>query len=93
MEQNREIVYISRNWRGTPLIMETVVNLIVSKYDYIKKLGAKEFRKLSEVKKVLIKEDRKNNTDIASQRISSEHAVKFMESFRIVADYYRNRRK
>ena len=41
----------------------------------------------------LTKEDKKNNTDIASQRVYNEHAIGFIKRFKIVAERYRNRRK
>ncbi len=44
-------------------------------------------------KNPLTKEDKKNNTNIASQRVSNEHAIGFIKRFKIVADRYRNRRK
>ena len=42
---------------------------------------------------LLPKKKRKNNTNIASQRVSNEHAIGFIKRFKIVADRYRNRRK
>ena len=44
-------------------------------------------------KNPLSKEHKKNNTSIASQRVSNEHAIGFIKRFKIVADRYRNRRK
>ena len=44
-------------------------------------------------KNPLTKEDKKNNTEIASQRVRNEHAIGFIKRFKIVSDRYRNRRK
>ena len=44
-------------------------------------------------KNPLSKEDKKNNTKIASQRVRNEHAIGFIKRFKIVSDRYRNRRK
>ena len=44
-------------------------------------------------KNPLTKEDKKNNTSIASHRVSNEHAIEFVKRFKSVSDRYRNRRK
>ena len=44
-------------------------------------------------KNSLSKEEKKNNTKIASQRVGNEHAIGFIKRFKIVADRYRTRRK
>lgn len=38
-------------------------------------------------------EDKRNNRNIASQRITNEHVIGSIKRFKIVADRYRNRRK
>lgn len=43
--------------------------------------------------KPLTKEDKQNNTNIASQRVFNEHAIGFIKRFKIIVDRYRNRRK
>ena len=63
-------------------------------YQGIQKIHSNTFLpKKKSKRKPLTKEDRKNNTNIASQRVSNEHAIGFIKRFKIVADRYCNRRK
>jgi len=40
----------------------------------------------------LTKQDRRKNREISRQRIFVEHTIRFLERFRILSEYYRNRR-
>lgn len=41
----------------------------------------------------LTKEDKKNNTKLASERVLNENVIGMVKRFKIIADKYRNRRK
>ena len=41
----------------------------------------------------LTKEDKKNNKDLASNRVLNENVIGMLKRFKIIADKYRNRRK
>jgi hypothetical protein len=44
-------------------------------------------------KQPLTKEDKRNNRDISSERVTNEHAIGFLKRFKILSERYRNRRK
>ena len=44
-------------------------------------------------KKLLTKEDKVRNRQIASERVTNEHAIGFLKRFKILSEKYRNRRK
>lgn len=44
-------------------------------------------------KNPLTLEDKQNNRNLSSQRVSNEHIIGMIKRFKIVADRYRNRRK
>lgn len=71
------------------------INIIVdSGYQGIQKIHSNSLlpRKKSK-KKPLTTEDKKNNRNIASQRVTCEHIIGRIKRFKIIADRYRNRRK
>lgn len=47
----------------------------------------------SSKKHPLMREDRKNNQKLASERVLNENVIGMLKRFRIIADKYRNRRK
>jgi len=62
-------------------------------YQGIEKIHANsELPKKRSKKKHLSKEDKRSNRDIASERVSNEHAIGFVKRFRIISEKYRNRR-
>ncbi len=75
--------------------MQSEVQMIVdSGYQWVQKIHSNRLLPKKKSKKnPLTKEDKKNNTKIASQRVSNEHAIGFIKRFKIVSDRYRNRRK
>lgn len=44
-------------------------------------------------KNPLTKEDKKNNQQIASERVANENVIGMLKRFKIISDKYRNRRK
>lgn len=44
-------------------------------------------------KKKLTREEKEENRQIASERVSNEHAIGFLKRFKILSERYRNRRK
>ncbi len=65
-----------------------------SGYQGMKKLHSNSFLpKKKSKKKPLTNEDKKNNQNIASQRVTCEHIIGRIKRFKIIADRYRNRRK
>lgn len=75
-------------------IQSTVKVIVDSGYQGLQKIHSNTLLPKKKSKKnPLSKEDKKNNTSIASQRVSNEHAIGFIKRFKIVADRYRNRRK
>lgn len=44
-------------------------------------------------KKKLTREEKKENRDISSLRVSNEHAIGFVKRFKVLSERYRNRRK
>ena len=76
------------------LVHNNVKIIVDTGYQGLQKIHSNVFLpKKKSKKKPLTKEDKKNNTNIASQRVSNEHAIGFIKRFKIVADRYRNRRK
>ena len=59
-------------------------------YQGIQKIHAKS--KLPK-KKPLAKEDKKNNRQLASERVLNENVIGVLKRFKIIEDRYRNRRK
>jgi hypothetical protein len=49
--------------------------------------------KKSSKRKPLTKEDKKQNREIASQRVLNENVIGSLKRFKIISDRYRNRRK
>lgn len=84
-----------RLFKESQIGVQNKVKIIVdSGYQGLQKIHSNTFLpKKKRKKKPLTKEDKKNNTNIASQRVSNEHAIGFIKRFKIVADRYRNRRK
>jgi hypothetical protein len=41
----------------------------------------------------LSKDDKKNNRELESQRVLNENVIGTLKRFKIIADWYRNRRK
>lgn len=63
-------------------------------YQGIKKLHQNSsLPKKKSKKKPLSKEDKKQNKQISSERVTNEHVIGKIKRFKIVADRYRNRRK
>jgi hypothetical protein len=63
-------------------------------YQGIQKLHAKsELPKKKTKKKLLTKDDKKKNQEIASERVANENVIGMMKRFKILSDQYRNRRK
>ena len=76
------------------LVHNNVKIIVDTGYQGLQKIHSNAFLpKKKSKKKPLTKEDKKDNTNIASQRVSNEHAIGFIKRFKIVADRYRNRRK
>jgi hypothetical protein len=82
-------------FKESRLVVQDSVQLIVdSGYQGLQKIHSNTLLpKKKRKNKPLTKEEKKNNTNIASQRVSNEHAIGFIKRFKIVADRYRNRRK
>ena len=82
-------------FKESRFVVQDRVQLIVdSGYQGLQKIHSNTLLpKKKRKNKPLTKEDKKNNTNIASQRVSNEHAIGFIKRFKIVADRYRNRRK
>jgi hypothetical protein len=82
-------------FKESKIVIQNKVKVIVdSGYQGLQKIHSNTFLpKKKRKNKPLTKEDKKNNTNIASQRVSNEHAIGFIKRFKIVADRYRNRRK
>jgi hypothetical protein len=82
-------------FKESHVVVQTKVTLIVdSGYQGLQKIhGNTLLPKKKSKNKPLTKEDKKNNTNIASRRVYNEHAIGFIKRFKIVADRYRNRRK
>jgi hypothetical protein len=82
-------------FKESNIFVQDHVSIIVdSGYQGLQKIHGNTFLPKKKSKKnPLTKEDKKNNTNIASQRVSNEHAIGFIKRFKIVADRYRNRRK
>ncbi len=82
-------------FKESNVVVQSKVKIIVdSGYQGLQKIHDNTFLpKKKRKNKPLTKEDKKNNTAIASQRVSNEHAIGFIKRFKIVADRYRNRRK
>lgn len=82
-------------FKESRLVVQDRVQLIVdSGYQGLQKIHSNTLLpKKKRKNKPLTKEEKKNNTNIASQRVSNEHAIGFIKRFKIVADRYRNRRK
>lgn len=76
------------------MIQSNIKIIADSGYQGLKKIHANALLPKKKGKnKPLTKDDKKNNTNIASLRVSNEHAIGFIKRFKIVADRYRNRRK
>ena len=82
-------------FKESNVLVHNKVKIIVDTgYQGLQKIHSNVFLPKKKSKKnPLTKEDKKNNTNIASQRVSNEHAIGFIKRFKIVADRYRNRRK
>jgi len=82
-------------FKESNIFVQNSVKIIVdSGYQGLQKFHSNTFLPKKKSKnKSLTKEDKKNNTNIASQRVSNEHAIGFIKRFKIVAERYRNRRK
>jgi hypothetical protein len=82
-------------FKESRFVVQDRVQLIVdSGYQGLQKIHSNTLLpKKKRKNKPLTKEEKKNNTNIASQRVSNEHAIGFIKRFKIVADRYRNRRK
>ena len=52
-----------------------------------------ELPKKKSAKNPLSKDDKKNNRELASQRVLNENVIGTLKRFKIIADRYRNRRK
>lgn len=52
-----------------------------------------ELPKKKTKKKPLTKEEKKQNKNLASERVANEHVIGALKRFRIISDRYRNRRK
>jgi DDE superfamily endonuclease len=52
-----------------------------------------ELPKKKTKKNPLTKEDKQNNQDLASNRVTNENVIGMLKRFKIIADKYRNRRK
>ena len=65
-----------------------------SGYTGIKKIHVRsKLPKKSSRKKLLTKQDKKDNQKISSERVLNENVIGVIKRFRIVNDKYRNRRK
>jgi len=63
-------------------------------YQGIQKLHNKsELPKKKSKKHPLTKEDKRNNKNLASERVINENVIGMLKRFKIIADKYRNRRK
>jgi len=63
-------------------------------YQGIKRLHAKSvLPKKKTRKKPLTAEEKAQNREISSERVSNEHAIGFIKRFKILSERYRNRRK
>lgn len=63
-------------------------------YQGIQKLHSKsELPKKKSKKNPLTKEDKKNNRELASERVANENVIGMLKRFKIISDKYRNRRK
>jgi IS5 family transposase len=63
-------------------------------YQGLQKLHAKTaLPKKRSKKHPLSKEDKKNNTALAKERVSVENVIGMLKRFKIISDRYRNRRK
>jgi hypothetical protein len=82
-------------FKESKVVMQSKVKVIAdSGYQGLQKIHSNTLLPKKKSKKApLSKEDKKNNTMIASQRVSNEHAIGFIKRFKIVSDRYRNRRK
>lgn len=84
-----------RLFKESNIVVQNDVRIIVdSGYQGLQKIHVNTLLpKRKSKNRSLTKEDKKNNTDIASQRVYNEHAIGFIKRFKIVAERYRNRRK
>ena len=65
-----------------------------SGYQGLQKIHANtDLPKKQKKKAPLTREDKKNNTRLAAERVLNEHAIGRIKRFKIIADRYRNRRK
>ena len=82
-------------FKGSHVVIQTKVKVVVdSGYQGLQKIHSNTLLPKKKSKNnPLTKEDKKNNTIIASQRVYNEHAIGFIKRFKIVAERYRNRRK
>lgn len=65
-----------------------------SGYQGLQKIHANtDLPKKKKKKTPLTKDDKKNNTKLASERTLNEHVIGRIKRFKITADKYRNRRK
>lgn len=63
-------------------------------YQGIQKLHSKaELPKKKTKKTPLTKDDKRQNQELASQRVANENVIGMLKRFKIISDKYRNRRK
>lgn len=63
-------------------------------YQGIKKLhNNSEMPKKKSKKNPLTKDDKRNNQELARERVTNENVIGMLKRFKIIADKYRNRRK
>lgn len=63
-------------------------------YQGIQKIHAKsELPKKRSKKNPLTKQDKRNNQELARERVLNENVIGMLKRFKIIADRYRNRRK
>jgi len=68
--------------------------LVDSGYTGIKKIHSNvEVPKKRTKKKKLKREEKRQNREISSQRVTNEHVIGFLKRFKILSERYRNRRK
>ncbi len=68
--------------------------MVDSGYTGIKKIHSNiEIPKKRTKKKKLTREEKRQNREISSQRVTNEHVIGFLKRFKILSERYRNRRK
>ncbi len=70
------------------------IAIVDSGYQGLQKIHTKtELPKKKSKKNPLTKEDKKNNRNLASNRVLNENVIGMLKRFKIISDRYRNRRK